>query len=130
MDITTIRAFFMWCSVINGAILISSSVILVFGGSSVFRMHSSPATAKAWRCTNWPASWPTWVAGMQPTWTGRQQQCHGPRRRRLETANRKRPLGPAIRSRPHGPSSADGADHPAQLRPACPLFSACVNRGV
>ena len=39
MDITTIRAFFMWCGVINGAILIFSSLILVFGGNFVYRMH-------------------------------------------------------------------------------------------
>ena len=40
MDISTIRAFFMWCTVINGAILIFSSLILIFGGSFVYRMHS------------------------------------------------------------------------------------------
>ena len=40
MDINTIRAFFMWCTIINGAILALSSVILVFGGSFVYRMHS------------------------------------------------------------------------------------------
>ena len=39
MDIDTVRAFFMWCTVINGAILTLSSLILVFGGSFVFRMH-------------------------------------------------------------------------------------------
>ena len=40
MDINTIRMFFMWCSVINGAVLILSSLILVFGGSFVFRVHT------------------------------------------------------------------------------------------
>ena len=40
MNISTIRAFFMWCTVINGAILIFSSVILIFGANFVYRMHS------------------------------------------------------------------------------------------
>ncbi len=40
MDITTVRSFFMWCTLINGALLLSSFVILASAGDWVYRMHS------------------------------------------------------------------------------------------
>jgi len=40
MDIGTMRAFFMWCTIVNGGFLILSSLILTFAGDLVFRMHS------------------------------------------------------------------------------------------
>jgi hypothetical protein len=40
MDITTIRAFFMWCTILNGALLLFSFIIYVLAGDFVYRMHS------------------------------------------------------------------------------------------
>ena len=40
MDITAVRAFFMWCTILNGGLLILSSLILVFAGDFVYRIHS------------------------------------------------------------------------------------------
>ena len=40
MDIHTVRAFFMWCTIINGALLILSFLILAFAGGWVYRMQS------------------------------------------------------------------------------------------
>ena len=40
MDIATLRAFFMWCTIINGALLALSFVILACAGDWVYRMHS------------------------------------------------------------------------------------------
>lgn len=40
MDITTVRAFFMWCTIMNGGLLILSSLILVFASDFVYRIHS------------------------------------------------------------------------------------------
>lgn len=40
MDIATVRTFFMWCTVINGGLLILSFVILTFAADWVYRMHS------------------------------------------------------------------------------------------
>jgi hypothetical protein len=40
MSMDIVQTFFMWCTIINGAILILSSLILVFAGGFVFRMHS------------------------------------------------------------------------------------------
>jgi hypothetical protein len=40
MDIITVRAFFMWCSIINGALLILSFLICAFAGDLVYRTHS------------------------------------------------------------------------------------------
>ena len=40
MDITIVRAFFMWCTIINGALLIISFLICSFAGDWVYRMHS------------------------------------------------------------------------------------------
>ena len=40
MDITAVRAFFMWCTIINGALLLLAFVMWVFAGDFVYRMHS------------------------------------------------------------------------------------------
>jgi hypothetical protein len=40
MDIMTIRAFFMWCSIINGGLLVFSFLICAFAGDLVYQMHS------------------------------------------------------------------------------------------
>lgn len=40
MDINTVRAFFMWSTIINGSFLILSSLLLAFAGNWVYRMHS------------------------------------------------------------------------------------------
>jgi hypothetical protein len=34
------KDFFMWCSIINGSLLILSFLIFVFAGEWVYRMHS------------------------------------------------------------------------------------------
>jgi len=39
MDIHTVRAFFMWCTIINGALLILSFLICACAGAWVHRMH-------------------------------------------------------------------------------------------
>ena len=39
MDIETVRAFFMWCAIINAALLALSFVILALAGDWVYRMH-------------------------------------------------------------------------------------------
>ena len=40
MDIDTLRAFFMWCTIINGALLMLSFLICACAGDWVHRMHS------------------------------------------------------------------------------------------
>ena len=40
MDIDTLRAFFMWCTILNGALLILSFPIIACAGDSIHRMHS------------------------------------------------------------------------------------------
>ena len=40
MDIDTVKAFFMWCTILNGALLVLSSVMCACGGDWVYRMHS------------------------------------------------------------------------------------------
>ena len=40
MDIDTVRAFFMWCTIINGGLLILSSLICACAGDWVHRRHS------------------------------------------------------------------------------------------
>ena len=39
MDIAAARAFFMWCTILNGGLLIVSFLICAFAGDWVFRMH-------------------------------------------------------------------------------------------
>jgi hypothetical protein len=40
MDINTVRSFFMWCTIINGSLLLLSFVILASAGDWVYRMHT------------------------------------------------------------------------------------------
>ncbi|MBN2182223.1 MAG: hypothetical protein JW715_09940 [Sedimentisphaerales bacterium] len=40
MDIAILKAFFLWCMIINGALLILSFVIFSFNGDWIYRMHS------------------------------------------------------------------------------------------
>lgn len=40
MDIAAVRAFFMWCTILNGGLLILSSLIYIFAGDWAYRMHS------------------------------------------------------------------------------------------
>ncbi len=40
MDIGVVRAFFMWCTILNGALLVLSFLICVFAGDWVYRMQS------------------------------------------------------------------------------------------
>jgi hypothetical protein len=40
MDITTVRAFFMWCSIINAVLLIFSFLICAYAGDWIYKMHS------------------------------------------------------------------------------------------
>jgi hypothetical protein len=39
MDINTLRTFFLWCTVVNGGLLILSSLFLMLAGDLVFRLH-------------------------------------------------------------------------------------------
>jgi hypothetical protein len=40
MDIDSITAFFMWCTILNVALLVLSSLICVCAGDWVYRIHS------------------------------------------------------------------------------------------
>ena len=40
MEINTVRAFFMWCTIINGGLLVLSFLICACAGDWVYRMHS------------------------------------------------------------------------------------------
>lgn len=40
MDLETLRAFFGWCTVINGGLLIFAFLICAMAGDWVYRMHS------------------------------------------------------------------------------------------
>jgi len=40
MDITTVRAFFMWCTIINTVLLILSSIVCVFFADFSYRMNN------------------------------------------------------------------------------------------
>jgi len=40
MDIIMLKTFFMWCSIINGALLVLSFLICAFAGDLVYKMHS------------------------------------------------------------------------------------------
>ena len=40
MDIGTVRAFFMWCTIMNGALLVLSFLICACAGDWVYRMQS------------------------------------------------------------------------------------------
>ena len=40
MDIESIRAFFMWCTILNFALLVLSSLICVCAGDWAYRIHN------------------------------------------------------------------------------------------
>jgi hypothetical protein len=40
MDIVIVRAFFLWCTIINGGLLIFSFLICACAGDWIYRMHS------------------------------------------------------------------------------------------
>jgi hypothetical protein len=40
MDIQTLTAFFMWCTVINGALLVLSATVFMLAPEFVYRMQS------------------------------------------------------------------------------------------
>ena len=40
MDINTIRAFFMWCTIINGALFILSFLFCAFAGDWIYKMQN------------------------------------------------------------------------------------------
>ena len=40
MDIATVRAFLMWCTIINGGLLLLSFLIFALAGDVVYRVHS------------------------------------------------------------------------------------------
>ena len=40
MEISVVRAFFMWCTILNGGLLIFSAIICAFAGDWVYRAHS------------------------------------------------------------------------------------------
>ena len=39
MDVETLRAFFMWCTIINVVLMCISIVLCAFGGDWIYRMH-------------------------------------------------------------------------------------------
>ena len=39
MDINIMRAFFKWCTIINGGLLVFSSLFMLFAGDMVFGLH-------------------------------------------------------------------------------------------
>jgi hypothetical protein len=40
MDIAVVKTFFMWCSIINGALLVISFLICTSAGDWIYQMHS------------------------------------------------------------------------------------------
>ena len=40
MDLVTLRAFFMWCTIINGGFLTFTALVLTFAGNLIYRVHS------------------------------------------------------------------------------------------
>jgi len=40
MDVATLRAFFMWCTILSGGLLILSSLICTFAGGFVYRLQT------------------------------------------------------------------------------------------
>lgn len=41
MDLHTLREFFMWCTILNGALLIFTGLICAFAGDWIYRMHGT-----------------------------------------------------------------------------------------
>ncbi len=39
MDIQTVRAFFMWCTILNAALLVWSFLVCAYAGDWIYRMH-------------------------------------------------------------------------------------------
>lgn len=39
MDMNMLQEFFMWCSLINGILLIITTLMTAFGGNIIFKMH-------------------------------------------------------------------------------------------
>jgi hypothetical protein len=39
MDVATVRAFFLWCTILNGALLGLSVLIVACAGDRVYRVH-------------------------------------------------------------------------------------------
>jgi len=40
MDINMLGVFFMWCTIINAGLLVLSSLICVFAGEWIYRLHA------------------------------------------------------------------------------------------
>ncbi len=40
MDIETLTKFFMWCTIVNGSLLIITSAFCMFGANFGYRIHS------------------------------------------------------------------------------------------
>ena len=40
MDIVAVKAFFMWCTIINGALLVLSFLVCAYAGDWIYGMHS------------------------------------------------------------------------------------------
>ena len=40
MDLQTIQTFFMWCTVLNGMLLVLTRIILTFAGNAVYHIQS------------------------------------------------------------------------------------------
>lgn len=40
MDIATVRTFFMWCTILNGVLLLLSFAICTSAGDWIYRMHT------------------------------------------------------------------------------------------
>ncbi|WP_162024931.1 MULTISPECIES: DUF6868 family protein [unclassified Lentimonas] len=40
MDIETLTSFFMWCTVLNGGLLIYAALMCVFASDFIYRIHS------------------------------------------------------------------------------------------
>jgi hypothetical protein len=55
MDIDTMREFFMWCTVINGAVLILSALVLATAADWIYRLRSKwfPITREAFNHANY-----------------------------------------------------------------------------
>ena len=40
MNITLLRAFFMWCTILNAGLLLLAFLVCAFAGNWVYRLHS------------------------------------------------------------------------------------------
>ena len=39
MDLHAVRSFFMWCTILNGGLLLLTSLVLLCAGDFVYRLH-------------------------------------------------------------------------------------------